>query len=73
MIKIITYLKKDHEFSRYGGKDENDKKITILAEEEIDAYLQDGWEIVSSNAMPYVAGAFASTTTFIQLVVIFRK
>ena len=73
MIKIINYIKKDNEFTRNGGKDENNKKVIIYAEKEIEEYLNDGWEIISSNATPYVAGAFTGVTTFTELVVIFRK
>ena len=73
MIKIINYIKKDNEFTRNGGKDGNNKKVIIYAEKEIEEYLNDGWEIISSNATPYVAGAFTGVTIFTELVVIFRK
>ncbi len=73
MVKIISYIKKDNEFTRNGGKDGNNKKIVIRAEEEIEQYLNDGWEMISSNATSYVAGAFTGVTTFTELVVIFRK
>ena len=66
MVKIISYIKKDSEFTRNGGKDGNNKKIVIHAEEEIEQYLADGWEMISSNATPYVAGAFTGVTTFTE-------
>ena len=73
MVKILTYIKKDNGFTRNGGKDDSNKKIVIHAEEEIEEYLQNGREMISSNATPYVAGAFTGVTTFTELVVIFRK
>ena len=57
------------EFSREG----NNIIRCVISEEEIEEYLQNGWEMISSNATPYVAGAFTGVTTFTELVVIFRK
>lgn len=82
MVKIITYIDrifdKKRGFSRAESYDENDKdskkvEKRVYAEEELDQFLTEGWEIVSASTSELVTGVLGNTTSFSKLTVILRK
>ena len=64
MTKIITYSAKQTEFARLSdGK-------TVLAEQELDMLLKDGWQLLSSSTHSSSGsfGGFTTTTAYLTVV-----
>ena len=64
MVKIITYI--NNPFDVRPGFSRTENKTKIFAEDELDRYLQDGWEIVAAPVTDFPTSLNSKMTVIMK-------